>query len=200
MNSKAKKMRIGGICAIAAALLLLGGGAFLLFNDSNEDTITPSDFAAVGEEDSATACQNLISKYYTAIMGEDAETLYKLMAPQEYWDYYMISYGKTEADIVDTYEDAINNTKAQWMARCGSDAKVSFQIEASGEQTEEFLTELGNNMNETIGSDAITVEEAMTLSVAQTVTGSNGTLEAVKTPTLVKINSSWYIIDEGIGS
>lgn len=199
-TDKAKKMKLGGICAIGAAVLLIGGGVFLLFSDNDTETITPSSFAAVGEEDSATACQNLMSKYYTAIMGEDAETLYKLMAPAEYWQYYMEAYSKTEEEIISTYADAINNTKAQWQAGCGSDAKVSFKIEASGEQSAQFLTEWSDTMNQAIGSEVLTAEEAMTLNVTQTITGSSGTEETVNTPTLIKVNGSWYILDEGISS
>lgn len=199
-TDKAKKLKLVGVCAIGAAVLLIGGGVFLLFSDKDTETMTPSSFAAVGEEDSATACQNLMSQYYTAIMGEDAETLYKLMAPSEYWQYYMETYGKTEDEVISTYADAINNTKAQWKAECGNDAKVSFKIEASGEQSAQFLTEWSDTMNEAIGSELLTAEEAMTLNVTQTVTGSADTIETINTPTLIKVNGSWYILDEGISS
>ena len=197
---KAKKMRILGICAIAAAVLLIGGGVYLLMDDDESETVTPSEFAEVGQEDTATACQNIMSQYYADIMGDNAEGLYKLMAPPEYWQYYMETYGKTESDVISTYADAINNTKSQWQASCGSDAKVSFQIKASGEQSDEFLKEWSDTMNEVIGSDVLVAEEAITLNVEQTVTGSSGTEESINTPTLIKVNGSWYILDEGISS
>ncbi|MBQ8725320.1 MAG: hypothetical protein IJY74_06610 [Oscillospiraceae bacterium] len=197
-RKKPDKILIGGLCAIGAALLLIGGGILLLFSGNEEETMTPGSFAAVGEEDSATACQNLMSSYYTAIMSEDGESLYKLMAPPEYWDYYMEEYSKDEADIISTYNDAASNTVASWHAQCGDDAKVSFKIEASGYQTDEFLTEWSDTMNEALGEEVLKAEEAMTLSVKQTVTGSTDTVETVTSPTLIKVNGKWYILDEGV--
>jgi hypothetical protein len=193
------KLLIGGLCAIGAALLLLGGGIWMLFsgNDSGE-TMTPGGFAAVGEEDDATACQNLMSEYYSAIMSGNGEELYKLMAPPEYWEYYMEEYGKAESDIISTYDDAARNTRAEWHAGCGDDAKVSFKIEASGYQTEDFLNEWSTAMNDMLGENALTAEAAMTLNVKQTVTGSVSTNETTTSPTLIKVNGVWYILDEGV--
>ncbi len=198
-NAKNNKLFIGGICAIAAALLILGGGIFLIFSDKNNgETMTPGGFAAVGEEDTATACQNLMSDYYSAIMSENGENLYKLMAPPEYWEYYMQEFSKDESDIISTYNDAASNTLAQWHAECGDDAKVSFKIEASGYQSDEFLSEWTDTMNETLGSNLLNAEEAMTLNVKQTVAGSLNTKETTASPTLIKVNGKWYILDEGV--
>ncbi len=193
------KMRIGGIAAIAAALVLLGGGIFLMVKE-NDRTVTPGNLSAVGQEDAATACQNLMSEYYAAIMGEDAKALYQMMAPPEYWTYYKDSYAKSESEIIATYTDAINNTLASWKASCGSNVKVSFQIEASAEQNKDFLTEWSQTMNATIGEDVLTAQDAMTLEVVQTVTGSSNTQKTTIHPTLIKVNDTWYILDEGTGS
>lgn len=196
-SKKLNKLLIAGISMTAAAVLLIGGGIFMLIRGNDEEVMTPGNFAAVGEEDSATACQNLMSEYYSSIMGENGEDLYKLMAPPEYWTYYMEEYSKTEAEIIETYNDAINNTKANWNAKCGNDAKVSFKITASGEQTEEFLKEWNENMGAIVGSGKLNAEEAFTLNVEQTVTGSSGSIESNNTPTLIKVNNKWYILDEG---
>ena len=60
-NAKNNKLFIGGICAIAAALLILGGGIFLIFSDKNNgETMTPGGFAAVGEEIQAATALQLI--------------------------------------------------------------------------------------------------------------------------------------------
>jgi hypothetical protein len=199
--SKGKNpMLIGGIVAVVAALGLIGGGLYLTLGEDDGETITTGGVVAVGEEDSATACQQLLSSYYSAILGEDATTLYQLMAPPEYWSYYEETYGKTEEEIVETYADAINNTLATWHADCGSDAKVSFQITGSSEQTEELLEQWSESMNSTIGEDVLEATEAMMLEVTQTVTGSDGTQETVTNPVLIKINGDWYILDEGSAS
>lgn len=197
-NAKPNKLMGAGIAMICAAVLIIGGGLFFIISDNNDDEITPKSFAAVGEEDSATACQNLMEKYYSAIMGDDGEAYFNLMAPPEYWDYYMETYGKTRDEVIATYSDAISNTKASWKSQCGNDAKVSFQIISSGEQSEEFLKNWNENVNSSVGEGILNAEEAVTLNINQTVTGSSGTIETATSPILIKINGSWYISYEGI--
>ncbi|MBQ8514855.1 MAG: hypothetical protein IJ496_05600 [Ruminococcus sp.] len=195
-KKKPNKIWIAGIALILAAAAMLGGGLYLILSE-DEVTPSPGSVVAVGEEDSATACQNLLSSYYTAIIGQDGQALYELMAPPEYWDYYMETYDKTETEVIETYQDAVNNTVASWKADCGSNVKVSFQIEASGEQTEAFLTEWSDTMNEALGEEVLSAQEALTLQVTQTVTGDNGTKETQLRPTLIRVNDAWYILDEG---
>ncbi|MGN0632052.1 MAG: hypothetical protein ACI4JN_12070 [Ruminococcus sp.] len=187
-----------GIALIAAAVVIIGCGIFWIIKDKNKEVITPGGFTAVGEEDSATACQNLMSSYYSAIMGGDGEALCSLMAPPEYWDYYMEVYGKTEEEIISTYSDAISNTVSSWRAECGNDAKVSFKIESSGDEPDEFLTQWNENIGSSLGNGGLTAEEAILLNVSQTVKGSSGSLESNNTPILIKVNGVWYILDEGI--
>lgn len=198
-TKKQKKLLYGGIAAVIAAVALIGSGIWLAVSDSGE-AVTPGGLSAVGEEDSATACQNLMSSYYTAIMSDDAETLYNIMAPEEYWAYYIEEYDKSKETVISTYSDAIKNTKASWQAKCGSDAKISFRIDASSDVSEEVLSQLSDTVNETLGEGVYNAEEGMTLSVTQTVKGSSGTDETVNTPTLIKVNGKWYILDEGIDS
>ncbi|MDE6021665.1 MAG: hypothetical protein K2H01_11810 [Ruminococcus sp.] len=197
-NSKSNKMLYIGISLIAVSLLIFGGVLFSILKGDNEETMTPGNFAAVGQEDSATACQNLLSDYYSAIMSGDGESLYKLMAPPEYWNYYMENYSKTEKEIIETYLDAAKNTKATWMAKCGDDAKVSFQIISSVEEPEEFLKNWNDNVGSLNKTDKLVAEEALNLNVKQTVTGMNGTYQTENSPIVIKINGKWYILDEGI--
>lgn len=198
-NKKSNKTLIIGIVLIIASLIIIGCGLFMIFKDNKNDdnVMTPGNFAVIGEEDSATACQNLMSEYYSAIMGEDGKALYKLMAPPEYWSYYMSTYSKTEDEIIKTYSDAINNTKTAWQAKCGDDAQVSFQITASGEEPEEFL----QNWNDNVGSicdTQLTADEALRLNVTQTVKGEKGSIESNNSPILIKVSGHWYILNEGI--
>ena len=53
-------------------------------------------------------------------------------------------------------------------------------------------------MNDMLGENALTAEAAMTLNVKQTVTGSVSTNETTTSPTLIKVNGVWYILDEGV--
>ena len=196
-KKKSNGLLMGGIAAIIAAAVMLGGGLYFIIRDDNSDAPTPGSVVAVGEEDTATACQNLLSSYYTAMISKDGAAMYQLMAPPEYWAYYQQSYDKTEAEIIATYRDAASNTLAEWEAACGSQIKVSFHIEGSSQQTDAFLTEWSDTMNEMIGSESLHAEEALTLEVTQTVTGSAGTKETTLHPTLIQVNDQWYILDEG---
>lgn len=196
---KKNRLLVAGIILIAAALVIISAGIFWIMDDKDKEVVTPGGFAAVGEEDSATACQNLMSDYYSAIMGGDGEALYNMMAPPEYWIYYMDAYGKTEEEIISTYTDAINNTRASWRAQCGDDAKVSFKIESSGDEPAEFLNQWNQNIGSYLGDGSITAEEAVVLNVSQTIKGSIGSLESNNKPILIKVEGIWYILDEGIG-
>lgn len=193
-----KTVRILGITAIGAAVCMIAGGIFLLKQDKEPQTMTPSSGVVLGETvDTATACQNLMSAYYQSIVNRDGAALYQLMAPPAYWTYYQEQYDKTTDDIVATYNDAILNTLANWEASCGENVRVAFHIEASAEQSPEFLEEWSTNMNTLIGTDAMEAQEAMTLQVTQKITGASSTEETEITPTLIKVNDVWYILDEG---
>lgn len=197
-TKKNSNLLASGIALLAVAVLLIGGGLFWILKDKDKEVITPGGFAEVGEEDSATACQNLISDYYSAIMGGDGEALYKLMAPPEYWEYYKEKYSKAESEIISTYTDAVNNTRSSWRAECGDDAKVSFQIEASADEPSEFLEQWNTNVGSLLGDGGISAEEAVMLNVSQTIEGSKGSAVSENTPILIKVNGKWYILDEGV--
>lgn len=194
-----KKMtRIIGVAAIAAAIGMIGTGVWLMNDEPTETVMTPSSNVAIGEMDDATACQKLLSSYYQAIINQDSQQLYPLMAPPEYWAYYQEHYNKSTDDIIATYDDAIRNTLAEWENSCGDDVKVAFHIEASSEQSPEFLTEWSNGMNSMVGENALTAKKAITLQVTQTISGASGTKESVTMPTLILVNDRWYILDEGV--
>lgn len=196
-----KKMtRIIGVVAIAAAAAMIGTGVWMMNDTSEETVMTPNTNVMVGEMDDATACQKLLSTYYQSIVNQNSQQLYQLMAPPEYWSYYQAHYDKSTADIITTYDDAIQNTLSEWEKSCGDHVKVAFHIEASSEKTEDFLTEWSDSMNSVIGENVLTAQKALTLQVTQTISGDSGTKESTTMPTLIQVNDTWYILDEGVNT
>ena len=77
----------------------------------------------------------------------------------------MEHYDKTKEDVISTYQQAITNTMASWKQQCGDDVTVSFAIKGMSEQSQDFLTEWTDDMNEMIGEDQVHAQDAVTLNV-----------------------------------
>ena len=103
---------------------------------------------------------------------------------------------KTKEDVIATYQQAITNTLASWKQQCGDDVTVSFAIKGMSEQSQDFLTEWTDDMNEMIGEDKVHAQNAVTLSVERTLTGSKGTQTETISPTLIQVDGFWYILQE----
>ena len=108
----------------------------------------------------------------------------------------MEHYDKTKEDVISTYQQAITNTMASWKQQCGDDVTVSFAIKGMSEQSQDFLTEWTDDMNEMIGEDQVHAQDAVTLSVERTLTGSKGTQTETISPTLIQVDGFWYILQE----
>ena len=103
---------------------------------------------------------------------------------------------KTKEDVIATYQQAITNTMASWKQQCGDDVTVSFAIKGMSEQSQDFLTEWTDDMNEMIGEDKVHAQDAVTLNVERTLTGSKGTQTETISPTLIQVDGFWYILQE----
>lgn len=188
MAIQKKGLLIGGVILL---LLAIGGVGIAIVpdllhqNDDNTAEHAPSSY------------QSLMTQYYTAIVKNDPNSMYQLMAPTIYWDYYMEHYEKTQEDIIAIYQQAIADTMADWRLQCGTDVSVSFSITGMSEQSEDFLTEWTEDMNEMLGEDAVHAEQAITLQVERTLEGNSKTMTEVLTPTIIEIDGLWYILDEG---
>ena len=199
MAIQKKGLLIGGIIAV---IIAAGGICAAVLPDalhkeessiSNRTVTTTAAPASTDTENSDQApetYQSVLSEYYTAFIQNQPDTLYRLMAPPAYWDYYMEHYNKTKEDVISTYQQAITNTMASWKQQCGDDVTVSFAIKGMSEQSQDFLTEWTDDMNEMIGEDQVT------LSVERTLTGSKGTQTETISPTLIQVDGFWYILQE----
>ena len=162
---------IAGIIMVAAAAGLAFGGLFWYQKEQKAQKAAPdsSDYADV------------LSSYYTAVLSADGQTLTPLMAPPEYWTYYMKTYSKSEDDVVESFTEGCNNTVQEWKETYGDDVKVTYQIQGMSSQ------------GDAEGADS---SDAVTLEVNRNVSGSNDSGTDVVYPTLGKIGEKWYIISE----
>ena len=128
---------------------------------------------------------DVLQSYYTAVFAADGQTLTQLMAPPEYWTYYMETYNKTEEDVIDSFAEGCSNTVSEWKETYGDDVKVTYQIEGLSEQGDSGVSEWNSNMEEMLGNDGADISQ-----------GSNDSGTDVVYPTLGKIGEKWYIISE----
>ena len=201
-----KGLLIGGIAAVVIAA---GGICAAVLPDSlhkeasstsnvvvTTTTAAPASTDTENSDQAPETYQSVLSEYYTAFIQNQPDTLYRLMAPSAYWDYYMEHYDKTKEDVISTYQQAITNTMASWKQQCGDDVTVSFAIKGMSEQSQDFLTEWTDDMNEMIGEDKVHAQDAVTLNVERTLTGSKGTQTETISPTLIQVDGLWYILQE----
>lgn len=188
---------VGGICATVLPDVLQKESSQVTSSSSDSDSSdTESTTDAASAEQAPDTYQSLMSQYYTAFVKNDPEMLYRLMAPPAYWTYYMEHYGKTKQDVIDTYQQAIADTMAAWRNQCGTDVSVSFSITGMSEQSDAFLTEWTEDMNEMLGADTVHAEDAVTLQVERTLKGSENTITEILSPTLIQVDGLWYILQE----
>ena len=161
--AKRRHLRIvAGIIMVAAAAGLACGGLVWYQHDQKAQQQAPdsADYADV------------LQSYYTAVFAADGQTLTQLMAPPEYWTYYMETYNKTEEDVIDSFAEGLS------------------------EQGDSGVSEWNSNMEEMLGNDGADISQAVTLEVQRKFQGSNDSGTDVVYPTLGKIGEKWYIISE----
>lgn len=186
----------GGICAAVLPDALHKEESSISNGTVTTTTAAPTSTDTENSDQAPETYQSVLSEYYTAFIQNQPDTLYRLMAPPAYWDYYMEHYNKTKEDVISTYQQAITNTMASWKQQCGDDVTVSFAIKGMSEQSQDFLTEWTDDMNEMIGEDQVHAQDAVTLNVERTLTGSKGTQTETISPTLIQVDGFWYILQE----
>ena len=171
---------------VAAAAGLAFGGLFWYQKEQKAQKAAPdsSDYADV------------LSSYYTAVLSADGQTLTQLMAPPEYWTYYMKTYSKSEDDVVESFTEGCNNTVQEWKETYGDDVKVTYQIQGMSSQGDAGVSEWNTDMEKMLGNEGADISEAVTLEVKRNFSGSNDSGTDVVYPTLGKIGEKWYIISE----
>ncbi len=203
MAIQKKRLLIGGIVAVVIAA---GGICAAVLPDAlhkeasstsnvavtTTTTAAPASTDTENSDQAPETYQSVLSEYYTAFIQNQPDTLYRLMAPPAYWDYYMEHYNKTKEDVISTYQQAITNTMASWKQQCGDDVTVSFAIKGMSEQSQDFLTEWTDDMNEMIGEDQVHAQDAVTLSVERTLTGSKGTQTETISPDTD--SGRWFLV------
>ena len=134
---------IAGIIMVTAAAGLAFGGLFWYQKEQKAQKAVPdsSDYADV------------LSSYYTAVLSADGQTLTQLMAPPEYWTYYMKTYSKSEDDVVESFTEGCNNTVQEWKETYGDDVKVTYQIQGMSSQGDAGVSEWNTDMEKMLGNE-----------------------------------------------
>ncbi len=176
---------------LGAALLVVGigavvGGVLAFRHEQQKDAAAP---------DTANY-ETVLKKYYSAILAADGQRMSQVMAPPEYWTYYMETYSKTEEDVIKSFQEGCNTTLDEWKENYGADVKVSYKIAGLSEPAQEGLDEWNTNMESMLGNDGAKITDAVVLSVEETFSGSQSSGKEIIYPTLGKIGDSWYIIEE----
>lgn len=186
-QKKNRRIRLlAGVFLILAAAGLVVGGVLYAKKEKKANETAPD----------ASSYEETLSAYYSAIVSSDGKTMSQVMAPPEYWTYYLENYEKTEADVIENYAEGCNNTMSEWQSEYGTDVKVSYQISGMSQQGQEGMDEWNSDMETLLGNDGASISEAVTLEVHLTFTGSAKTGSDVVYPTLGKIGDKWYIISE----
>lgn len=178
-----------GIGLILGAVVLLGVGVYFGVQTQREQ-------ARTDQQVQDGSYETVISRYYTAILAADGQTMSQVMAPPAYWTYYLETYDKTEEEVIEDFAAGCENTLEEWRDVYGEDVTLTFQIQGLSEQGQEGLDEWNADMEEMMGSDAMAISEAVTLEVELQFQGSAGSDTQTVYPTLGKIGEGWYILSE----
>lgn len=184
-NSRTARLVVG-LILIAAAIAAAVGGVFYYRSQKAAEDAAPD----------ASGYEELMKSYYSAIVSGDGKKMAQLMAPPEYWNYYMETYDKSETDVEDALKEGCAATYSGWQNTYGTDVKVSYQIAGMSEQGQDGLNEWNANMEEMLGNDGADMTESVLLEVKVTYSGSTSEGTEIIHPTLGKIGDQWYLISE----
>lgn len=93
----------GGICAAVLPDALHKEESSISNGTVTTTTAAPASTDTENSDQAPETYQSVLSEYYTAFIQNQPDTLYRLMAPPAYWDYYMEHYNKTKEDVISTY-------------------------------------------------------------------------------------------------
>ena len=168
-NSRTVRL-IVGLILIAAAIAAAVGGVFYYRSQKAAEEAAPD----------ASGYEELMKSYYSAIVSGDGKKMAQLMAPPEYWNYYMETYDKSETDVEDALKEGCAATYSGWQNTYGTDVKVSYQIAGMSEQGQDGLNEWNANMEEMLGNDGADMTESVLLEVKKQFSSSAAVCSVVR--------------------
>ena len=89
----------GGICAAVLPDALHKEESSISNGTVTTTTAAPASTDTENSDQAPETYQSVLSEYYTAFIQNQPDTLYRLMAPPAYWNYYMEHYDKTKGRI-----------------------------------------------------------------------------------------------------
>lgn len=197
-NQAASRRRrmIAGVILIVVAAVIVAAGIFLLRREQQQGQQMESFRQSHGDAETAAGYEDVLSRYYQAILSEDGKALAQIMAPPEYWTYYLETYDHTEEEVTGMFTEMCSEILDGWEASYGSGIALTYQVLGVSEPEQEGLDEWNAQMQTLLGNDGAQITDAVTAEVALTITGSEDSDVLTYYPTIVQMGDSWYMLEE----
>lgn len=193
-KSRRTRLIIGIVLILAAAAaVVIGAYAFQSEQDQNEEMQL---FREDHEEDGESNYEDVVSHYYQAILSQDGQEMVQIMAPPEYWTYYLETYDKSEEEVIETFAEMCATIMTDWESEYGSGITLTYQILGVFEPSQDGLDEWNTNMETLLGNDGAEITDAVMLEIALTVTGDSDSEILTYYPTIAQMGDSWYMLEE----
>ncbi len=189
-NSKRRARRsrfwIGVVLLVVVVVLIVV--AVFVARDSRQDDDSE-------ELSAATDYQQVLQRYYAALLTEDGQVIAQCMAPPSYWTYYLATYGRTEDEVMDAFAEMAAETTNEWTTLYGESLELQYKILGMSEPAQEGIDEWNSDMADQLGNHDLDILDAVTLEVELTVTGATGSGDITLYPTLVEMEDGWYMLE-----
>lgn len=196
-EAKSRRTRlIAGIVLIVVAAAAAVAGIWMFQKEQDDSTQMQIFREEHQDAESSSGYEDVLNRYYQAILSEDGQMMAQIMAPPEYWTYYLEAYSRTEEEVVEAFTEMCSEILSEWEAQYGSGITLSYQIIGVSEPAQEGLDEWNVNMEQLLGNDGASITDAVTAEVELTVTGSAGGDVLTYYPTIVQMGDNWYMLEE----
>ncbi len=186
-QKKNRRIRvIVGIILLIVAVTLIVCVVYFFTRDDDEGI----------ESAYAADYESVMADYYEAILTGNGGLMASIMAPPDYWTYYLTTYDKSEDDVIDEFSAMCNGIVADWEETYGAPVTLSYQILAESTPAAEGLDEWDEDMAAMVGNHSLDILDAVTLEVVLTVTGSDSHEDLTYYPTIVQMADGWYMLEE----
>ena len=129
---------------------------------------------------------------YIAVYNGDTSKL-EAMAPAEYWEYCAEEEGVSKKALLAELKEEVAENAESMKDEYGKNYKVTGKIMAEDEMDKSTLNKIKEALSE-YGIEEQDVKEGQELTVKLTLKHSEGSEDATRSLSAVKIGSSWYLV------
>ncbi len=138
-----------------------------------------------------TGYKGIVKKYFKALENSDASIYYSIMS-EDYLNDRMSGWGYTEQEIVSDYQEDLDSAMYEYIARCGDDIKISYDITDTYEPSEDEVAYLDMWLRD-YGFASGSIEDAVVVYCEYTVKGSEGAVDYTTDRLILKVQGKWCI-------